>query len=449
MSLVVACCLAPVGQAAAATPSAEAPSPPTSTGEDASIDFTRGRKQTPWIRRWRPEPHLVAVDLFGGVFLADPEHDLYDPRTAPQEPLWAVAPDVGLRAGYFPLRVLGVEAEFSAVPTRLRSITNDFAFVYGFRGHAVLQLPFYSVVPFFLVGYGLLGVRSHILILGDDVDPAFHYGGGVKVYVNRWVGLRVEARSIVSAAEARQDSGVGHVQVLGGVTFTFNRKPPPKRPPEPPYVDPDRDRDGFPNERDACPDVTGVAPDGCPDRDGDGFRDDLDLCPDEPGIAPAGCPDKDTDGDGIMDSADQCDDEREVYNGFEDLDGCPDERPAEIEEFDGIIPGIEFDFEKATIRPSSQPVLDRAVEILEKYGLRVRITGHTDDVGTPEFNEELSRQRAEAVKAYLVEAGVDPSRIEIEGRGATEPLAPNDSEANRAKNRRIEFKVLSQGPSEP
>jgi outer membrane protein OmpA-like peptidoglycan-associated protein len=408
---------------------------------------TEDRAAQPWIKRWRPERHLIEAGLFGGVFLASDDHDLYDPRTAPQEPLWAAAPDLGVRLGYFPLRPLGVEAEFSAVPHRVRSITNDFAFVYGFRAHAIAQLPYYNVVPFFLAGYGLMGVRSNILILGDDVDPAFHYGGGVKVFFNRWVGARVEARNIITAAEARQDSGASHVQILAGVTFTFNRAKQKKFVAPPPPPDPDRDKDGILNEADDCPDQTGVEPHGCPDTDGDGFRDSADACPEVPGVKPDGCPPKDTDGDGFLDHEDACPREPETFNGYQDQDGCPDELPAPVREFNGTIEGIVFDFNKDTIRASSKPVLDRALETLKEWPeIRVKIIGHTDDVGTPEVNQDLSRRRAEAVKQYLIEGGVDASRVETEGRGATEPRAPNDTEENRAKNRRIEFNVLQDEP---
>jgi len=418
--------------------------------ERAALEETRYmRTDQPWIKRWRPERNMLTLGIYGGVFLANPDHDLYDPRTRPPEPLWAVSPDVGLRLGYFPLRVLGVETEFSANPTRVRSITNDFAFVYGFRAHAVAQLPFHSVTPFFLVGGGLMGVRSNILILGNDVDPAFHYGGGVKAYFNRWVGARLEVRNIISSAAARQNSGTGHVQVLAGLEFTFLRKKPEPLPPPKAYVDPDRDRDGFLNEVDECPDAAGVEPHGCPDTDGDGFRDSEDECPEVPGVAPVGCPDKDTDGDRIFDSLDKCIDEPEVYNGLDDTDGCPDELPPEVVEFEGVLEGIEFDFGKATIRAASKPILDKAVGVMEQYDfVRVKVIGHTDNVGDEETNLQLSKDRAAAVKDYLVEKGIAADRIETDGRGQSDPRASNDTEAGRAQNRRIEFEILVRRPDE-
>jgi OmpA-OmpF porin, OOP family len=414
---------------------------------DADVGGGKDRGDQPWLYRWRPERHMGEIGLFGGMFFANEAHDLYDPVTSPQVPLWAVSPDIGVRAGYFPLRVLGVEAEFSAVPTRVRTVTNDFAFVYGVRGHAVLQLPFYSVVPFFLIGYGMLGVRSHALVLGNDIDPAFHYGAGLKININRWLSARTEFRNIVSASTTNQSSGTLHWQALFGLAVTLGREKakPQARPTPPP--DPDRDKDGIPNEVDECPDQPGVAPHGCPDTDGDGFRDSEDACPEVPGVAPDGCPAKDSDGDGIPDHLDDCPFEAETYNGFEDEDGCPDDVPEEIKEFTGTIDGIVFDFNAATIDPSSKPKLDAAIAVLEEYPeVKIKIVGHTDAVGTDEFNQKLSEERAAAVKQYLVDGGIDPSRITTEGRGSSEPVASNDTEEGRAKNRRIDFEIVSTRP---
>jgi len=168
-----------------------------------------------------------------------------------------------------------------------------------------------------------------------------------------------------------------------------------------------------------------------------------------PGVAPDGCPVKDTDKDGFLDPDDDCVFEPETRNGYEDDDGCPDDVPAPIKRFSGTIDGIVFDLKKDTIKPSSRPILDEAVDVLKEFPeVRIKIVGHTDDIGTPEFNQDLSRRRAEAVKKYLVDKGIDASRIETEGRGATEPKLPNTSEENRAKNRRIDFEILSRGPDD-
>jgi OOP family OmpA-OmpF porin len=425
-----------------------------SAGASAKVDAkgAKTRKRTTnadwrrikWIKRWAPQRNLGELGISAGVFLPNPQHDLYDPTTRPSEPFWNAGPDIAFRGGFYPLRSLGVEAEFNAMPTRMRTITNDPIFLYGFQAHAVFQLPYYSVVPFFLVGGGLLGVRSNVVLQGRDVDGALHYGAGVKIHLTKVIGLRFEARNIMSATEALQNAGAAHVQVLGGIIFTLGRKPPPPEPIKPPPPDPDRDKDGILNAKDQCPDTAGVEPHGCPDSDGDTFIDSKDACPEVPGVAPDGCPVKDTDEDGFLDPDDDCVFEKETPNNYKDDDGCPDDLPPEVKKFSGTIAGIEFDTKKDTIRPVSKPVLDKAVEVLKEFtDISVNIVGHTDDVGAPEFNLDLSKRRAEAVKKYLVDKGIDASRITTEGRGMTDPEVPNDSEANRAKNRRIEFEVRS------
>ena len=181
-------------------------------------------KKKPWLRRWEPQRNLGELGIAAGLLFPSDDHDLYDPITRPQKPLWRVGPDISFRAAFFPLKPLGGEAEFSGNPTRVRTGTNDPVFVYGFRGHVIVQVPVTRINPFLLGGYGLMGVRSNPLILGDDIDPAFHYGGGVKIAVTRMMSARVEARQIVSALAAKQDSGTYHVQVLAGLSLVLGRK---------------------------------------------------------------------------------------------------------------------------------------------------------------------------------------------------------------------------------
>jgi OOP family OmpA-OmpF porin len=98
---------------------------------------------------------------------------------------------------------------------------------------------------------------------------------------------------------------------------------------------------------------------------------------------------------------------------------------------------------KDTLRAESKTKLDEVVATLKKYAsVRVEISGHTDSTGTREHNMTLSKRRAEAVKQHLVSSGIDASRIETRGAGPDEPIDTNASNAGRAHNRRIEFRVL-------
>jgi outer membrane protein OmpA-like peptidoglycan-associated protein len=461
--------------AGAARP-ARAQEPPTA-GPTATTSVTAGgaasasseRHEERPMRRFRPERNMVELGVFGGFTVFSRNHDLYHPSTTPQDPLRRPTPDLGARIAYFPLKFLGVEAEFSALPARYAP--GGSAFIYGFRGSAILQLPFYRVVPFLLGGYGLMGVSSAQAVAGKDIDPMGHYGVGVKYFINRWLALRFDVRHLIAAQAALQTDGTSHLQVLLGLSVTLGRAK--SKPSSPRVGDPDRDKDGFLNDVDQCPDEPGIAPHGCPDRDSDndgfldsvdvcpavpgvapdgcppkdrdldGFLDAVDACPDQPGVAPDGCPLRDTDGDGILDKDDRCVNEPETRNGYEDTDGCPDELPAAVVKFTGVIRGIFFDFGKDSIRKQSTKVLDQAARIFNEFpGLKVEISGHTDDVGKSDYNKDLSRRRAESVKRFLVDKGVKAERITTRGAGPDEPVADNTSAKGRAKNRRIEFKIM-------
>jgi outer membrane protein OmpA-like peptidoglycan-associated protein len=105
--------------------------------------------------------------------------------------------------------------------------------------------------------------------------------------------------------------------------------------------------------------------------------------------------------------------------------------------------GIEFEFDDDRIRDSSQPVLDVAVERLaECPQLHVTITGHTDSIGGEDYNVDLSYRRAVATQRYLVEHGIEASRLETEGLGESDPIADNTSAEGRSMNRRVELAPL-------
>ena len=113
---------------------------------------------------------------------------------------------------------------------------------------------------------------------------------------------------------------------------------------------------------------------------------------------------------------------------------------------------INFDFDKAELRPEERELLSRIAGILlTSSGYRVQVFGHTDDIGTDQYNQTLSEQRAVAVRDYLVKAGIDPAIISTKGFGKSNPLVKGTSEAARAKNRRVEIGIIDtvityQGP---
>jgi outer membrane protein OmpA-like peptidoglycan-associated protein len=110
-----------------------------------------------------------------------------------------------------------------------------------------------------------------------------------------------------------------------------------------------------------------------------------------------------------------------------------------------VLKGIYFDFNSAVIKPESYPVLDDAAKVLQaKPKMRVEISGHTDSIGSDSYNLNLSRQRANSVRDYLIRYhNIDPSRLIAVGYGEAQPIADNRTKSGRDMNRRIEFKILS------
>lgn len=104
---------------------------------------------------------------------------------------------------------------------------------------------------------------------------------------------------------------------------------------------------------------------------------------------------------------------------------------------------IEFDFNRAELRPENREVLSRiAGVLLTAEGFAIQVYGHTDDVGTVEYNQDLSERRAEAVRRYLVEAGVDEAKIQSKGFGKSAPLVQGTDPEARQRNRRVEIAIV-------
>jgi OOP family OmpA-OmpF porin len=106
-----------------------------------------------------------------------------------------------------------------------------------------------------------------------------------------------------------------------------------------------------------------------------------------------------------------------------------------------VLRGVNFDFDKSNIRPDAAVILDEAVAALSGSSSAVMVEGHTDWIGTEEYNQGLSERRSESVRRYLVEHGVDESRLSTAGYGESRPVASNETREGRALNRRVELLV--------
>jgi outer membrane protein OmpA-like peptidoglycan-associated protein len=105
--------------------------------------------------------------------------------------------------------------------------------------------------------------------------------------------------------------------------------------------------------------------------------------------------------------------------------------------------GVNFDFDRAEIRPDARPILDQAAQRLRQCsGERLQVEGHTDSIGADAYNQDLSERRARAVRDYLVSKGVNGGRISSAGFGESRPISTNDTPEGRFLNRRVEVRFL-------
>lgn len=171
------------------------------------------------------------------------------------------------------------------------------------------------------------------------------------------------------------------------------------------------------------------------DSDQDGVMDDADLCPDTPPGTPVdetGCPIlQDSDRDGVFDDKDQCPD---TPQGFQ-VDGVGCKESYQFEAY--------FDFDQDVLKMESMDSIQRFVDFMQSNpGYHAEIQGHTDSDGSEYYNLDLSERRANAVMNALIQRGVDVRRLTSKAFGESEPLLPNTSTANKAKNRRVVAKLI-------
>lgn len=301
------------------------------------------------------------------------------------------------------------------------------------------------------VGYRLLDNRALLIgpellagpAVGGDGDGAFGNTNPVEVLLGAHYSVDEEWRVGVGAGPGLA-SGFGSPSYRIVARVEWSAAPPK-----------DTDSDGIYDARDACPTVPGSSSSdpryhGCPiqDADSDGIFDSEDACPTVPGIRSEdptknGCP-SDTDGDGVSDMHDACPNEPGVASADPAQNGCP---MAKIDQGQIMIAEqVQFETGSAQIRTESNPVLQAVLGILNAHPeiTMVSVEGHTDNRGTREFNIGLSQDRAASVVQWLVYNGVSRDRLRSAGFGPDRPIADNETDAGRQKNRRVEFHINPQ-----
>lgn len=338
------------------------------------------------------------------------------------------------------------------------------------------------------------------LLKSKWLDPSAHIGGGytffgdasagtvngglgLTFWLTEGVGLQFQSTYKHSFDDTRVANAdvPTHIQHFAGLTFKFGGK--------------DTDNDGIYDKDDACPEVAGLPEfKGCPDTDKDGIQDSADSCPEVAGLAEFnGCPD--TDGDGIIDSEDACVDVKgtKIMKGCPDADGdgvadkddncpavkgakdnagcpwpdtdgdsvidkddkcptvagtvanngCPEVSDDAIKKLNDYAKTILFNSGKSSFQKQTMPVLQAITAILKEYPTaKFSIEGHTDSDGKDASNLKLSQDRAAAVKNYLVDNGIDASRLTSEGFGEAKPIDSNKTAKGKANNRRVEVKLV-------
>ncbi len=214
---------------------------------------------------------------------------------------------------------------------------------------------------------------------------------------------------------------------------------------------PDTDADGYDDLVDKCKDQAEDKDsfqdeDGCPDpdNDNDGVLDAKDKCPGTTGpVENAGCPDTDGDGDGVVDRLDNCPEEK----GTEKNQGCKAKQLVVITKDQlKILDQVKFVTGSAKLSPASNKLLDNIARVLIGHPeiQKIKVEGHTDNVGDSEKNKKLSQDRADSVVAYLTKKGVEAGRLEAIGHGDAKPLEDNKTAKGKAANRRVEFNIVSE-----
>lgn len=260
-----------------------------------------------------------------------------------------------------------------------------------------------AVAPFISIGGGAENDRTQVI--GNKTSGVAHAGGGFLIALNnsRSAALRVEAGryAIFNDDFNPARNHILDTRISAGVQFSLGGRaapvPVPVAAPAPapaPVAAP-------------APAPVVAAPVGPTDNDNDGVLNGDDQCPDTP-------------------------------RGMKvDAKGCA------IKAASIVLRDITFQTDKAVLTTEAKTSLDKIVAGLKgQPSMNLQIDGHTDSTGSNAHNLKLSKERAASAKKYLVDSGIDASRLQSEGFGETKPVASNKTAAGRAENRRVEFKVL-------
>ena len=328
-----------------------------------------------------------------------------------------------------------------------------------------------------------LNIGGGYNFVGDASAGTVNGGLGLTFWLSENVGLQLQS----VYKHSFDDNRVGnvdvpsHIQHFAGLTFKFGGKDTdgdgiydredscPEEAGLPEFKGcPDNDKDGIQNSEDACPDEAGTKElNGCPDNDGDGIINSEDACPDDKGTKimkgcpdadgdgvadkddkcptvagakeNAGCPWPDTDGDGVADKDDKC----PTVAGTVANNGCPEVSDDTMKKLNDYGKTILFNSGKASFQKQTIPVLQAMTAILKEYPTaKFSLEGHTDNTGSDASNQKLSEDRAAAVKNFLVENGIDASRLTSKGFGESLPVDSNKTTKGKANNRRVEVRLV-------
>lgn len=295
-----------------------------------------------------------------------------------------------------------------------------------------------NVSPYVIGGLGMTNTDSKVMDAESSALGTFGFGLMMR-FGDGPVSLRLEHR--VRSEFENTITNDDRITSLG-LQYSFGGEPAPALPPV--EQDGDEDGDGVLDSRDTCPGTpAGQAVDeyGCAQRfdsDGDGVFDDQDQCPNtvpDARVDARGC-ELDSDNDSVVDHKDKCPDTR--AGARVDVSGC------EIKEVIRL-PGVNFESNSDRLLPGAEQVLaDAAATLRMNQDLIIEVAGHTDSDGSAAFNAGLSERRAITVRDYLINRGVYKGNLTVKGYGEEAPIADNATREGKARNRRVELRILNE-----